>query len=408
MPPRALGLILVAAGALVVASIVGAHQGKPSSTWLVLLDWVAGALGLGLLVLLPRRPVLTTLALAVLSLASPALVPTSTLAMLHVARTRSLRTAAVVAVPGVLAHLLRFLWRPLPGLEIGWYALLAAAVYAALVAWGARGRLRDELLASLRERAEAAEAEQSRLVAQARRAERTRMAREMHDGLAHRLAMIATHAGALEFRPDAAPDRVAAAAGVVRTGIHEAMDELREVILLLRDDADSVGASPGPPADPQLGNEDPADTPGRRPLPTLADLPALVADFERLGVPVRVSHDPVATRGLPPPASRAAYRVVQEALANASRHAPGQPVSVSVDGQPGTRLTLEVANPMSRAEPVTTLPGIGAGFGLVGMRERVGLAGGSLHVAQEGSWFRLHAWLPWPDGATGARADRRR
>ena len=87
----------------------------------------------------------------------------------------------------------------------------------------------------------------------------------MHDGLAHRLSMVATHADSLEPRPDASPARIAAAAGVVRAGIHEAMDELRDVILLLRED-------------PAPGHQIPAATDRgavstRRPLPTLSDPP---------------------------------------------------------------------------------------------------------------------------------------
>src|SRR5207248_4347589 len=67
-------------------------------------------------------------------------------------------------------------------------------------------------------------------------AERTRIAREMHDVLAHRLSLLATYAGAIEYRPDAPPEQVARAAGVVRAGAHQALDELREVITVLRED----------------------------------------------------------------------------------------------------------------------------------------------------------------------------
>jgi signal transduction histidine kinase len=98
---------------------------------------------------------------------------------------------------------------------------------------------------SLQERARRAEAEQGRRVAEARASERTRIAREMHDVLAHRLSLLATYAGAIEYRPDAPPDQVARAAGVVRDGAHQALDELREVITVLRDeDGDGHAAPP--------------------------------------------------------------------------------------------------------------------------------------------------------------------
>ena len=87
-------------------------------------------------------------------------------------------------------------------------------VTAATVAWGMFVRARRQLVASLRERADRAEAEQQLRVEQARQQERARIAREMHDVLAHRISLLSMHAGALEFRPDAPPEEVARAAGV--------------------------------------------------------------------------------------------------------------------------------------------------------------------------------------------------
>ena len=96
-------------------------------------------------------------------------------------------------------------------------------------------RARRQLVVSLRDRAERAEAEQQLRVEQARQAERARIAREMHDVLAHRISLLSLHAGALEFRPDAPPEEVARAAGVIRASAHEALEDLREVIGVLRD-----------------------------------------------------------------------------------------------------------------------------------------------------------------------------
>ena len=148
----------------------------------------------------------------------------------------------------VAAHRSAALWRPNGSLPYAWWAVLVIAAGAALVGWGQGDRARQALLASLRERARRAEAEQASRVAEARVAERARIAREMHDVLAHRLSLLATYAGALEYRPDAPPEQLARAAGVVRAGVHQALDELREVITVLRDDDDVDGKHPLPGA----------------------------------------------------------------------------------------------------------------------------------------------------------------
>ena len=97
-------------------------------------------------------------------------------------------------------------------------------------------RARRQLVLSLRERADRAEAEQQLHVEQARQQERARIAREMHDVLAHRISLLSMHAGALEFRPDAPPEEVARAAGIVRASAHQALQDLREVIGVLREE----------------------------------------------------------------------------------------------------------------------------------------------------------------------------
>ncbi|MGW4802136.1 sensor histidine kinase, partial [Nonomuraea sp. NPDC004297] len=230
------------------------------------------------------------------------------------------------------------------------------------------------LLISLHERADRAEAEQGRRVAEARMAERRRLAREMHDVLAHRLSLVATHAGALEYRPDSSPEQVARAAGVVRTGVHQALEELRQVIGLLREQDDQVDEL--------------------QPQPALADLPGLIADAQEAGQEVRLREEVIDDGAVPQAASRTAYRVVQEGLTNARKHAPGRPVDVLLHGTPGTHLLIDIRNPLAPADTAPLAPG--SGLGLVGLTERVRLAGGQLdHHHTEGE-FRLHARLPWP------------
>ena len=154
---------------------------------------------------------------------------------------------------------------------------------------------------SRRERARRAEAEQQLLVEQARHAERTRIAREMHDVLAHRISLLSLHAGALEFRPDAPPEEVARAAAVIRASAHQALEDLRAVIGVLRDGAD--GEAPQPPQ------------------PTLAALPGLLEESRAAGMRLHADVRVADLAAVPDAVGRHALRIVQEALTNARKHA---------------------------------------------------------------------------------------
>jgi signal transduction histidine kinase len=251
------------------------------------------------------------------------------------------------------------------------FAIVALAI-TAIVAWGMFVRARRQ---SQRERLRHARAEQQLLVEQARHAERTQIAREMHDVLAHRISLLSLHAGALEFRPDAPPEEVARAAAVIRASAHQALEDLRAVIGILRDGADA-----GLPRPPQ---------------PTLAALPGLLDEARaagmRLHADVRVSD----WSTVPDSVGRHALRIVQEALTNARKHAAAAAVDLRLEGAPGQGLTIEVRNPvpvLPTGEP--EIPG--AGTGLVGLAERATLSGGHLeHGFGENGDFRLRAWLPW-------------
>jgi len=135
------------------------------------------------------------------------------------------------------------------------------------------------------------------------------------------------------------------------------------------------------------------ELPGGRPQPTFGDLDALVAESREAGT--TVSYDDLVTDAttLPPATGRTAYRVVQEGLTNARKHAAGHPVRLTVAGGPGDGLRIELINPASNRTPLTP----GSGTGLVGLTERVHLAGGTLdHGKAPGGGFRLEASLPWP------------
>ncbi|RBY75240.1 sensor histidine kinase [Geodermatophilus sp. TF02-6] len=374
-PARAVVVSTAAVGSVVAATLVG-RWASLGLSGRFLLDLAAGIAACALVPPLLRRPVTGGVALVLLSALSPAATPCATLAVALVARTRPLRTALLLAAAGFSALLVQRALVPAQSIPLLWWVVLDAVTQAALVATGAFLQARASLLASLRERARRAEAEQERRVAEARAAERTAIAREMHDVLAHRLSLLATYAGALEFRPDAAPERLAEAAGLVRRGVQEALNDLRDVIGVLRSDEES------PPAE------------RLHPPPGAGDLARLVDDARRSGTPVELHGSLDALRSLPDGAGRTLYRVLQEALTNARRHAPGSPVHVTVGAQPGGSAELVVSNPLPPAgrAPLTR----GSGTGLLGVDERVRLAGGHSAHGVEGGRFVLRVRVPWP------------
>jgi signal transduction histidine kinase len=368
--------------------------------------------------LIPRQPrwaVPAAFALSALAAVTPAATPAATLAALIVARSQRLSVALAVGTAGIAAHLIRGAWRPISGLPYGWWVLLVVVAYAALIGWGTVLRANQQLISSLRERAERAEADQVRRVAEARAAERTRIAREMHDVLAHRLSLLATYAGALAYRPDAPPEQLSRAAEVIRSGVHESLDELREVIGVLRDDTL-----------PDLAT-------GRTPLPGIGCLPELVEESRAAGMHVNAGGSAwpsptrpagaqllvSATAEVPDAMGRTVYRVVQEGLTNARKHAPGMPVQVTLSGGPGADLDVSVVNRLGAVLPAGLLPAAasaagglpGTGTGLIGLIERLELAGGRLSFGAADGEFRLHARLPWPtadadeDSTAQAEAD---
>jgi signal transduction histidine kinase len=273
----------------------------------------------------------------------------------------------------MLAGLVYVILRPEPGTPAWFLYVIGLVVQSAAVGWGLFIHYRRQLVLSLRDRAERAETEAQLRAEQAQQRARDEIAREMHDVLGHRLSLLSVHAGALEFRPDAPAEEVARAAKVIRENAHQALQDLREVIGVLRAPV------------------------GELPQPTLADVRELVAESGRAGMRVALHEEAGAAPDL---AGRTAYRVVQEGLTNARKHAPGAEVRVRATGSPGTGLTVEVRN---SAPPAASPPSAGpptdpgSGQGLAGLAERVGLASGRLEhgPTPDGGWC-LSAWLPWP------------
>jgi signal transduction histidine kinase len=211
---------------------------------------------------------------------------------------------------------------------------------------------------------------------QARRAvleERTRIARELHDVVAHHMSLIAVRAETASYRLPGLPESAQAEFGSLSEEAREALAEMRRLLGVLRDDQ--------PPA--------------LAPQPQLADLPVLVDTAREAGLSVELSV-PVSLRQVPSGIGLCAYRIVQESLANASQHAPGAAVTVSVDHDVASVL-LRVANgPGGHAGPAGLSPNErGPGYGLTGMRERVALLGGSLSAGPApGGGFVVSAVLP--------------
>ncbi|MGW8376617.1 histidine kinase [Streptomyces sp. ODS28] len=236
---------------------------------------------------------------------------------------------------------------------------------------------RRAVLAGLVERAERAEREQLLLAEAARVEERTRIAGEMHDVVSHQVSLMVVHANALEAIAHD-PDTTKEAAATIRTAGRQALDELREMIGVLR-------STPGE----DKGEE--ADAPQ-----TLRDRVAAMVDSSRaagLHAELLVEGEP---RALPDPAERAAHRVVQEGLTNVHKHAPGSDAQVRLDYGVG-ELRVTVANsrpgPKSAGEPL--LPS--GGHGLIGLGERVRLAGGTMTSGpRPDGGFEIAISLPAP------------
>jgi signal transduction histidine kinase len=200
--------------------------------------------------------------------------------------------------------------------------------------------------------------------------ERTRIARELHDVVAHHMSLIAVRAETAPYRLSDLPESARAEFGSLSEVAREALTDMRRLLGVLRDDQPARLA----------------------PQPQLADLPALVESAQQAGVSVELSVPPALDQ-VPPGVGLCAYRIVQESLSNASQHAPGAAVTVSVTHDSGAVL-LRVANgPGGPADPSQN--DRRPGHGLTGMRERVALLGGSLSAgpAPEGG-FVVSAVLP--------------
>lgn len=262
---------------------------------------------------------------------------------------------------------------PLPGMSWLTYLIVIPSFYVLSLCLGLLGRARRQAIVNLREAAARDRERYEERLASARRDERERIAREMHDVLAHRISLLSMHAGALEYRATSPSpldiDELRRSAAVIRENAQGAVEDLRELLGLLRsDDELATGA----------------------PQPRLADLEHLLDEAATAGQRVDFDSD-VRPDRLREMTQRTAYRVVQEALTNARKHAPHAPVTVRVH-QDRSHLTIEASNPLP---PGTTQWDLEpAGNGLTGLEERVRLDGGWFRATVEEGEFRVRAELP--------------
>ncbi|WP_116452202.1 sensor histidine kinase [Blastococcus litoris] len=249
---------------------------------------------------------------------------------------------------------------------------LAGVAFVVLLpgAIGAWVRARADLMTALTERAERAEAERELLAREAIAGERARIAREMHDAVGHRVSLMVLQAGAIEMAATDR-DRVEQLACQVQVAGRQALDELRQAVGVLR-----AGEDDGAPLTPQPG---------------LEDLKRLVKECRAAGMTVDLTCPAPDHAPIEPAVSRAAYRIVQEALTNAGKHAPGAEVTVVVSREPD-HLLLRVVN----GPPVgPSFNRQGGGFGLVGLAERVRTLDGTLRTEPRlDGGFLVEAVLP--------------
>lgn len=367
--------LLVAAAVSAMGIGSSLYEGQyPESPWWVIIDITVGVLCL-LLVLGRRRwPVtvalITNAATAVsFTAGGPAL-----LALVSLCTRRRWREIVPITVVALVAALAVYFVFDLGDDEnFSVWAGSTVFMLAIAVSIGLYIGSRRELLATLRERAHRAEAEQAARVEQAQLAERARIAREMHDVLAHRISIVSMHAGALAYRDDLDPGEMREALEVIRDGSHQALVELREVLGVLR--------------------ADPGDAEPSRPQPTACDIEELIAESGRSGLRIAWSSS-VNLDEIPASTGRTVFRIVQEVVTNVAKHAPQTQATIRLTGGTENGLAIRASNPFPVGVRQTAVPP--SGLGLFGLRERLALSGGTLTVDVTPSHeFVVHAWLPW-------------
>ncbi len=295
--------------------------------------------------------------------------PTAALFLLaasHERETPWTRSAKAIVVGLLVAYLgaTAAAHRTFPGIEL-YHTGLAWAV-----AWfaGERTRLGREQIAELSERALRAEREVDRERLLAAAEERTRIARDLHDSAGHAISVIAVRAGAARLRHHQDPDRSRLALEAIEELARQTAEDIDQIVRTLREDGSANGV-----VEPPTG---------------LASLDTLIAHHAAAGLEV-TSDASGAPRPLGIAADQAAYRILQEALTNAARHGAGSARIELAFGDAAVELTVTNLVPAHRS------PRSGGGHGVIGMRERATLLGGSLDARYRNGAFRVRARIPY-------------
>ncbi|MEV7974280.1 histidine kinase [Cellulomonas sp. NPDC089187] len=359
-------------------------QAADTGAWLVLFS--LAALAIASTILFRRtRPVAATVAAAVGTL----LLPLDNLAVLiclpWVIASRPARTArwvgALATVAVIVALVRDFLLDPSHSLfssvdEVtGEHTEWPAPTFLAIGLFVLTMSIGSGLLRRNRHNVEQAQSVQRQLRAElttelGRQDERDLIARELHDTVAHHLSVVSLRAAALEVSGDTS---VQEAAESVRSSTHQALEEMRDLIGVLRTGQMSLTAGPGP---------------GR----TLTELPELIATARESGADVAANVFITGSEDAPPALTRAVYRIVQESLTNAIKHAPRGRIDLDLRAGPGLGVHLRVVNPL----PPSPVGAPGSGTGLLGVRERVAAVGGTVEAGPQCENWVLTAHLPWP------------
>ncbi|MFC3893558.1 sensor histidine kinase [Lentzea rhizosphaerae] len=371
-PVRVIGDVIVVVAAILLDLWPGPWGEQKASGW-TLVAYVAVYL-----VLLPLRHVLPATAMIV-GAAIPFIGPAVMVVLSYTAGRRIESWVKAVVSTTITFVVVVLVWdwdaRPID-IEPVYGVLILVTIFGVGVALpflvGRYLAQREALVQAVQDREARMQAEHKMLSRQVRLRERSRIAQDMHDSLGHRLSLISVHAGALAMDPSLG-EKQREAIGVLRSAALTGMEELRAIIGVLR-------AEDGP-------DDDPATR-------TVESIDSLVGDARKAGVLVSLVRGGQA-HPLPSRVSHAAYRVAQEGLTNASKHAPGAAVQVTVKYEPDA-LVVEVRNNPSRSGSSGGEPGVG----LIGLSERVRVAGGILHVgALPSGGFRIAAVLPYEETA---------
>ena len=262
--------------------------------------------------------------------------------------------------------------QPKPVWDLDWWIpwLVAAVLVAIVVAIAVARRARTQLAAAEHDRDQATEQTRALHDEMIRTEERTRIARDMHDTLAASLSRISLFAGALQVSGADNPEKTANTASMIRSTAHEALDELKNIVGVLR-------GSPGT-----------SRSNGHQGIDAVADL---VQSARAAGLHTTLFTD-LRPGDVGTVSGHVTYRVVQEALTNAQKYASDQTVRITITGGEDTGIRIDVRNQLSSLPPAVPA---GSRAGLTGLTEQARQIGGSINAGAAGSEFVVQCWLPW-------------